>query len=227
MEQTFHDLCRERVEAGQGLAGFVIWMFCETSVGIARENAMSLLTRNRSIVRIVLATALILMVPLVAMLFTDEVAWGVMDFVAAAVLLIGSGLTFDLIARRSRHFAYRIGVGVAVATGLLLVWINLAVGIIGSEDHPANLMYFAVLLVGGIGGILARFQPRGMSRALFVTAVAQGLVPVLALAIWQPPLTIGVLKVFVLSTSFAVLFAGSAFLFRHASRDAAEVQAPA
>jgi hypothetical protein len=39
MEQTFNDLCRERAEAGQGLVGFVLWTFAETSAAIIRENA--------------------------------------------------------------------------------------------------------------------------------------------------------------------------------------------
>ena len=39
MEQTFNDLCRERVKAGRGLVSFVLWIFFETSAGIIRQNA--------------------------------------------------------------------------------------------------------------------------------------------------------------------------------------------
>jgi hypothetical protein len=42
MEQTFNDLCRERAEAGDGLFGFVLWMFAETFAGIVRENARNI-----------------------------------------------------------------------------------------------------------------------------------------------------------------------------------------
>jgi hypothetical protein len=38
MEQTFNDLYRERKEAGEGLFGFVLWVFVETSAGIIKEN---------------------------------------------------------------------------------------------------------------------------------------------------------------------------------------------
>jgi len=39
MEQTFNDLCNERKrQKGQGLFGFVLWMFMETSAGIVKEN---------------------------------------------------------------------------------------------------------------------------------------------------------------------------------------------
>jgi hypothetical protein len=50
---------------------------------------------------------------------------------------------------------------------------NLAVGVIGTEDDPANLMYVGVLAVGIIGAIIARFRPHGMARTLFATALAQ------------------------------------------------------
>lgn len=223
LEQTFHDLCRERVDEGGELFSLVLWVSCETAAEIVREN-MSMAKKNKSIVRILLATLLILMVPLVAMQFTNEVNWDTFDFVVAAVLLIGSGLAFEFTARKCRHLAYRIGVGLAVFTGLLLVWINLAVGLIGNENHPANLMYFAVVVLGFAGAIFSRFQPLGMSRALCATAVFQTMVPIIAILIWQPPLTLGVLKVFVLSTVFAALFGWSAFLFRHASRQATAVQ---
>ena len=38
MAQTFHDLCREHRDARRGLFGFALWIFCETLVGIVREN---------------------------------------------------------------------------------------------------------------------------------------------------------------------------------------------
>ena len=47
MEQTFNDLCRERARAGEGLGGFVLWMFVETSVGIMRENGRSMVMQNK------------------------------------------------------------------------------------------------------------------------------------------------------------------------------------
>ena len=39
MEQTFHDLCRERVKAEKGLFSFALWTFFETSAAIISENA--------------------------------------------------------------------------------------------------------------------------------------------------------------------------------------------
>jgi hypothetical protein len=41
----------------------------------------------------------------------------------------------------------------------ILIWMNLAVGIIGSEDNPANLMYGGVLAVAIVGAFMVRFRP--------------------------------------------------------------------
>jgi hypothetical protein len=178
--------------------------------------------QNKNLIRIALATAFILLLPLVAMQFTDEVAWGLTDFVVAGVLLFGTGLTYELVARKGSNIAYRVAVGVALAAALLLVWISLAVGIIGSEDNPANLTYIGVLAVGIIGALIARFQSYGMARTLFATALAQALVAVIALigglgSPWSGPIEILLLNGF-----FVVLFVGSALLFLRSSATASK-----
>lgn len=185
-------------------------------------KAMKRIRRSirRQIWYIALATACILMAPLVAMQFTDEVNWDETDFIVMGALLFGAGLTYVLITRMSDSIAYKAAVGIAVAAGFILIWINLAVGLIGSEDNPANLLYAGVFAVGIIGAGIARFRPRGMARALFATAIAQALVPVIALIIFRPPVSFGnpgVVGVFILNGFFAALFAVSALLFRRAS----------
>jgi hypothetical protein len=168
------------------------------------------------------AAGLVLLLPLVAMWFTDEVKWGVADFVAAGALLSGAGLTYELVARTKAGIAYRAAVGVAMAAALILVWLSLGVGIIGRDGDPANLMYFGVLAVGIIGAIIARFRPRGMARALVATALAQASVAVFALIAglgypWSGPLELSALNGF-----FVALFAGSAWLFHRAAHGRTE-----
>ena len=175
--------------------------------------------RTKSIVRILLATAFLLLLPLVAMQFTDQVAWGLADFVVAGALLAGTGVMYELVARKVDCTAYRAAVGIALAAALLLVWVNLAVGVIGNEGNPANLMYIGVLAVGLTGAVAAGLEPRGMARALFATALAQVLVPVIALTLWKPSTASGVLRLFALNAVFALLFVGSALLFRRAARE--------
>ena len=116
--------------------------------------------------------------------------------------------------------AYRYAVGVALAAVFVLVWLSLGVGIIGADGDRANLMYAGVLAVGIIGSLIARFQPRGMARALVAMAFAQALVAAIALALglgvpYSPPAEIVALNGF-----FVALFAGSAWLFQRAARAA-------
>jgi hypothetical protein len=168
---------------------------------------------------VVLATALILLLPLVAMQFTDEVVWSLADFVVAAALLMGTGLTLQLAVRKARSSAYRAAAVVALAAAFLLIWINLAVGVIGEPGEPANAMYVGVLMVGAAGAIIARFRPSGMALALLATALAQALVAVIALLAGkgQSPVS-SVPEIVVLNGLFVTLFMGSAWLFRHAAR---------
>ena len=102
----------------------------------------------------------------------------------------------------------------------ILVWLNLAVGIIGTEDNPANLMFGGVPAVGIVGAVIARLQPHGMARALVATALAQALVAVIALTTGlgsTGPSWPG--DILVLTGFFAALWVGSALLFRKAARE--------
>ena len=171
------------------------------------------------------AAALILLLPLIAMQFTDEVVWDVTDFAFFGALLVGVGVTFELAARKTGNTAYRSAVGVALAAAFILVWVNGAVGIVGSEDNDANLMYYGVLAVGLIGAFVARFQPRGMARALFATALAQVLVAVIALIAGLGSPWSGPLEILVLNGFFVALFVGSAWLFRCAAHGRPEWRA--
>ncbi|MBD3221286.1 hypothetical protein GF314_08575 [bacterium] len=162
---------------------------------------------------------------MVAMQFTDEVVWSWFDVLVMGLLLFGAGTAFVLISRRGPGTTYRVAVGLAVASTLLLIWMNLAVGIIGAEDNPANLLYAGVVAVELVGIGLARLRPHGMQRALLATAAAQFLVPVTALIVWRPPLdtadaVMGVMGVFILNSFFVALFVAAALLFRRARRSA-------
>jgi hypothetical protein len=46
MEQTFNDLCRERVQANKGLFNSALWMFVETLASILRENVTSIMKQD-------------------------------------------------------------------------------------------------------------------------------------------------------------------------------------
>jgi hypothetical protein len=162
--------------------------------------------------------AFLLLLPLVAMQFTDEVNWDATDFIVMAAMLAVTCGIWELAARMTGNRAYRAAVGVALAAAFILVWMNLAVGVIGSENNPANLMYGGVLAVGIIGAVIARFQPRGMARALIATAIAQAFVAVVALIAGEHQSAVSsVAEIVGLNGIFVVLFLGSAGLFRRAA----------
>lgn len=223
MRQTFNDLLRGRGGRDGGSLGFVLWLFAETFAGILKENMTFMKRRNKNILRIAIATAVLLLVPLAAMQLTDKVDWSVTDFAAAAALLFGTGLLYELVAGRGGTLVYRAAVALALGTALLLVWSNLAVGIVGNERHPFNLAYFAVLAVGCLGALLARLRPRGMARALFATALAQAAVAAAALvAGMQGAPESSVPEILAVNAFFVVLWVGAALLFRHAARGQGE-----
>jgi uncharacterized membrane protein len=193
MTQTFTDLCRERRETDRGLHAFAFGTFAETLAQIVRQN-MTALKESTNVIRWgrwVLVTAAVLAVPALAMLLniaipdpgsgTEGVNWGPMDFAVIGVLVLGSGLLYEYASTRTGSAAHRVAVGIAVAAGLFLIWANLAVGMIGDEGNPANLMYVFVLFVALVGAAIARFEPREASVAMFATAGAHVIVVVIAI----------------------------------------------
>jgi hypothetical protein len=91
----------------------------------------------RSAARVALATAFILLLPLVAMQITDEVNWGLADFVLAGALLGGTGLLLELAARKPRNIAYRVA---ANAIGVAAI-------VLGEADDAPGLVLFGGLLI--------------------------------------------------------------------------------
>lgn len=155
--------------------------------------------------------AALLLAPLIAMRFTDEVKWTGSDFATFAVMLALPLAGLELAMRASASFVYRAAVAVALGAAFLMTWVNLAVGIIGDEDNLLNLLFFGVLAVGIVGAVIARFRPAGMARALVAMALAQALIAVLALIVQA-----GLAPV-VLTGAFVAPWLASAWLFGKAA----------
>lgn len=159
-----------------------------------------------------------LITPAIAMRFTDEVEWTTADFVFAGVVLIGAGLMLELVVRASRDWSYRIGAGFAVLACVLLLWINAAVGIIGSEDHPANLLYLAVIAGVFVGAVAGRFRAAALAVTMAAAAGLQLAIGALAvLQGWGEGSENWPRPVVVLSIVFALLWLASSTLFRRAA----------
>lgn len=160
----------------------------------------------------------LLLLPLVAMQFTPEVYWTGFDFAFAAIVLGGIGGAYELATRMSTSSTYRAGAALALIAVLLLIWFNGAVGIIGSENEDANLLFGGVILIALVGAIAARFRAAGMTRAMVAAAVAQILVPIVAsVAALAPASMVWAREVFVLTGFFFVVWIASAALFREAA----------
>ena len=155
--------------------------------------------------------AILLLLPAVAMQFTSEVDWDARDFIVMGALLGSVGLITEFLFRQSGSTAYRLGAVLAMATAFLTIWANLAVGMIGSEGNPYNLLFGGVLMIALVGSILADFRPAGMAHTMFAAAAAQALAGGFGLS--TDPLGA------VFSMLFALPWVLSAALFRNAARD--------
>jgi len=82
-----------------------------------------------SISIIALATIGILLIPLIAMQFTDEVAWTGTDFIVAGALLLGGGLSYELLARKVKTRERQIALVLTLVALVAFIWVELAVGI--------------------------------------------------------------------------------------------------
>tara|TARA_R110002111_G_scaffold206745_1_gene271040 strand:+ start:81 stop:371 length:291 start_codon:yes stop_codon:yes gene_type:complete len=87
---------------------------------------------NKRLLIIVLSVVLILLIPLVAMQFSSEVNWTLMDFIIAGFLLFGTGLILDLISKKIKKKGNRIVLFIIILGLLILVWLELAVGVFGT-----------------------------------------------------------------------------------------------
>jgi hypothetical protein len=92
-----------------------------------------MIMKNKRLIGIVLAVMILLLIPFLAMRFTDEVNWSRMDFIIAGVLLLGTGLLCELAMRKLKGFGYRIVAVAALLFALFLVWAELAVGLFGTR----------------------------------------------------------------------------------------------
>ncbi len=212
MAQTFHDLCREHRDAGRGLFGFALRIFCETLVAIAREHAIHMSQLGKTMLRVALGALAVWIVPLVASQFVEDWHWGVGGFVRVYVLFFLTGMAIALIARRMGPWSYKAGVGVALVAGFALAWSNMVH--VADSGNPANLWYYSVLALGGAGACLARLKARGLAFTLFAMAATLALIAV-TLPSGAPPylarnMAIG-------HGVYVALFAASGLLFRHAS----------
>jgi hypothetical protein len=129
------------------------------------------------------------------------------------------GGLLELAVRVAPNRFYRGGAGLALLGAFLLVWANLAVGIVGSENNPDNQLFFVALLIG-IGGIVgAGAKGDGMARAMLTTAIAIAAAFLFAETGVRTEPTAKPIVEGISTSIFVILFLASAWLFRRAAID--------
>lgn len=215
MMQTFHDLCRERRNAGRSIFGLALSVFFETSVGIVKENTTHMTQMQKTVLRVALVALGLLMVPLVASRMVEGWNWGPEAFVFTYLMFFGTGMAFALIARKMTAWSYKAAVGLALVAGFVLGWATMVH--MSETENPVNLVYFGVLTVGAIGAGLARLEARGMARALFAMSAALAVAWFITQVLSTDTPAGPVWNIGVMHGLFVLLFAVSGLLFRHAS----------
>ncbi|MEO8597424.1 MAG: hypothetical protein ABI759_29170 [Candidatus Solibacter sp.] len=170
---------------------------------------------RKTMLRVALVSLGLLMVPLVASQVVEGWNWNAGSFVFTYVLFFGTGMAYALISRKMGAWAYKAGVGLALVAGFVMGWATMVH--MSESDNPANLVYFGVLAVGGVGAWLARLEARGMARALFAMAAVLAVVGVIAPRL-SPDVLPGPAGIQTITLGvFVGLFATAGLLFRHAS----------
>jgi hypothetical protein len=88
--------------------------------------------KNKRLIGILITVGILLLIPFIAMQFTNEVAWSVFYFVVAAILLLGTGLLCELVLRKVNKTKHRLIICAIILTLLVLTWMELAVGLFGT-----------------------------------------------------------------------------------------------
>lgn len=88
--------------------------------------------KNKRILTILTVVVSVLLIPFIAMQFTNEVNWSVSDFLIMGVLLFGTGLLLELILRKVQTIRNRIILCSAILIAFFIIWAELAVGIFGT-----------------------------------------------------------------------------------------------
>ncbi|MCZ4244333.1 hypothetical protein [Pedobacter punctiformis] len=96
------------------------------------ENQKTINHSTQRMTIILIVVALILSIPLIAMQFTNEVKWGLFDFVVMGALLLSTGFAIELVIRKVKAGTLRTVLFFIILLALFLIWAELAVGIFGT-----------------------------------------------------------------------------------------------
>ncbi|MCB0496908.1 MAG: hypothetical protein KDC79_12290 [Cyclobacteriaceae bacterium] len=88
--------------------------------------------QNKRLLFLLGLVILLMLIPFIAMQFTNEVNWSLMDFVVMGLLLTGMAVLIEMTLRIVKTTPKRVILVVAILSLFLLIWVELAVGIFRS-----------------------------------------------------------------------------------------------
>jgi hypothetical protein len=88
--------------------------------------------KNKKLLILILGIIGILLIPAIAMLFTNEVNWSIGDFAIMGMLLLTVALVTEFMLRKISTKKYRIAIIIVLIGLFLLLWTELAVGLFNS-----------------------------------------------------------------------------------------------
>ena len=94
--------------------------------------------KNKRLLIILLGVALILLILFILQLTIGTGVdgqgfnWKPGDFVVAGVLLLGTGLVYEFLAKKVKTTKHRVILGIVLLAILFLIWAELAVGLFGT-----------------------------------------------------------------------------------------------
>lgn len=169
---------------------------------------------------LLLGTLVFLLIPFIGMQYSSEINWTISDFIIAGCLIFGTGVTYKFITYKTGTIVFRTAVALALGSVFLLIWVNGAVGIIGSETNEFNLLYSLVVLTGLIGLFLSGLKPRGLSYTMLAMAAIQSILMIVALINGlQETTNSSVFEIVLVNAFFIALYLMSATLFYRESKD--------
>jgi len=140
IDADLHDHIAHEREAGTGERRIALSIAGRMLRGMAADASS-----HRPLVRVGLATAIVLLVPVIL-----SAPWSLADFIAAGVLVAGSGLLLEAAARRPHSLAVR-------AAGIV---IGVAACLFGNADDAPGLVLFGCLLIGATLALAVRTRLR-------------------------------------------------------------------
>jgi len=134
----------------RGLAADLAWRGRQAKVAAhlptVEETMKTSKTLYRSAIRVALGVALILSLPLFAMLFTKEVVWSLADFVLAGILLTVVGVALELAVKKAGNLPAAIGIAA----------VGIAAAILGKADDAPGLVLLGILLIASACAMAVR-----------------------------------------------------------------------